>query len=75
MSKPRAMTDKEAEEFILKFLKVRGPLTTQQIEEKAKQGSVQCPDNAVRFLIKLKAKGKIKGEVSVEKKGWIWWVE
>ena len=57
-SEPLVMSGKEAEVFVIALLKARGPLTTMQII----------------FLTKMKRKGLIKGEASVEKRGWLWWV-
>ena len=72
----KIMTETEAEEFILNVLKEAGrPMLTREIEDKTKAAEEQCPDSAVRFLNKLRFKNKIKGELSIEKRGWIWWVE
>jgi len=72
----RQMSEEEAEKRIIQILQSAGePLLTREIEEKTKEAEQQCPDSAVRFLNKLRFKGIIKGELSIERKGWIWWVE
>ena len=35
----------------------------------------RCPDDLVKSLMKMRALGYLKGEVSVEKGGWVWWVD
>jgi len=72
----RMMGEKEAEDFVLKVLReAEEPLLTREIEERTKNADGQCPDSAVRFLNKLRFKGIIRGELSIERKGWIWWVD
>jgi len=71
----RSMTAEEAEGYILDLLRKKGPLTTKALEDMTKAEGRQCPDGTLQFLTKLRFSGKIKGEVSVEKRGWIWWAE
>jgi len=66
------MAESEAEAFIIQLLKDRGPLTTMQVEKLARKDHKRCPDQTVIFLTKMKRKGLIKGEASLEKKGWLW---
>ena len=66
------MTDAEAEVFVLSALRDRGPLTTMEIEQIASSEGRRCPDQTVIFLTKMRGKGLIVGEVSLEKRGWIW---
>jgi hypothetical protein len=70
---PLVMSGDEAERFVISLLKERGPLTTMQIEKLARKQHKRCPDQTVIFLTKMKRKGLIKGEASLEKKGWLWW--
>jgi repressor of nif and glnA expression len=73
---PEVLNEKDAEKMILSVLgKADGPLTTRKIEEIVQGKGKQCPDSAVRFLNKMRYKDKIKGELSMEHKGWIWWIE
>jgi len=65
---------REAEEFIINLLKTHGEMTTREIEESAQKEGKRCPDETVLFLTKLKSKGVIKGAISQENRGWIWWV-
>jgi len=72
----KEMTETEASDFILDVLRAaERPLMTRELEEKAKEQGSQCPDSAARFLNKLRFRGKIKGELNIEKRGWIWWIE
>lgn len=71
----RTMTSEEAEEHILEVLRKHGPLTTKALEEITRSEGRQCPDGTLQFLTKLRFNGKIKGEVSIEQRGWVWWVE
>jgi len=66
------MSTSEAEAFVLSLLKSEGPLTTGQIELKAKGDSKRCPDQTVVFLAKMRRKGIIRGEVSYDRGGWLW---
>ncbi len=34
-----------------------------------------CPDDFAKTLMKFKKAGFVKGEVSMEKGGWVWWVD
>lgn len=69
---PLVMNEPEAERFVLILLKKRGPLTTMEIERLARQNHKRCPDQTVMFLTKMRKKGLIRGEASLEKKGWLW---
>lgn len=66
------MKESEAEAFVVQLLKKVGPLTTMQIEELARAEHRRCPDQTVLFLTKMRRKGLIMGEASLEKKGWLW---
>ncbi len=66
------LSEAEAEAYILQLLRSRGSMTTMQIEEHAREDAKRCPDHTVRFLSKMKMKGLIKGEVSIECRGWLW---
>jgi hypothetical protein len=66
------MTDQEAEAHLLSVLREHGRMTTRELEASAQQIGKKCPDGAVKFLMRLKVKGVIKGEVDVDKGGWVW---
>jgi hypothetical protein len=68
------MSESVAEAFVIRLLREQGPLSTVQIEKLARKQRKRCPDQTVIFLTKMKKKGLIKGEVSLERRGWIWWV-
>ena len=69
---PLVMNEPEAEEFVLRLLKVRGSLSTMEIERLARKDHRRCPDQTVIFLTKMRKKGLIRGDASLEKKGWLW---
>ncbi len=72
----RSLSEAEAIELILSILKTAGkPLTTREIEAETQNKLVQCPDNTPVFLNKLRLKGLVKGELSPERRGWVWWIE
>ncbi len=73
---PDVLKESDAEKLILTLLgKAEKPLTTREIEKTVQGKGKQCPDSAVRFLSKMRYKGMIKGEISMEHRGWIWWIE
>ncbi len=71
---PEVMEASAAEKFVLDLLKSRAPLTTMEIEVSARNEHKRCPDQTVLFLTKMKKKGLIKGEASLERRGWVWWL-
>lgn len=68
------LDERSAEEFVLKLLRGRGPMSTMEIEKSARKEHKKCPDQTVLFLAKMKKKGLIMGEASIAKRGWLWWV-
>ena len=68
------LTPERAEIFIIDLLRTRGPMSTMEIEKLAREEHKRCPDQTVIFLTKMRKKGLIKGEASLEKRGWLWWV-
>jgi len=73
---PRKLSEKEAVELVISILKETGkPLSTREVEEKTRKLMVACPDKTPIFLNKLRLKGIIRGRLSTEKRGWIWWIE
>lgn len=73
---PEKITESDAEKLIVSLLsKADKPLTTREIEKIVQGKGKRCPDSAVRFLTKMRYKGTIKGELSIEHKGWIWWID
>ena len=68
------MNPSEAEVFVIELLKRSGPLSTMEIEKVARKEHKRCPDQTVIFLTKMRKKGMIMGEASMEKRGWVWWV-
>lgn len=70
---PVVMGEVEAEAYVLELLMERGPMTTMEIEKLARDQHRKCPDQTVIFLSKMRKKGLIKGEASLERRGWLWW--
>lgn len=66
------MDEDEAESYVLKLLREKGPMTTMQIEKLARDQRRKCPDQTVIFLTKMRKKGLLKGEASLEHRGWLW---
>ncbi len=64
----------EAEAFVIDLLRRTGPLTTMEIERAARKEHKRCPDQTVLFLTKMRRKGLIAGDASLEKRGWLWQV-
>lgn len=62
-----------AEAFVIELLRDRGPISTMQIEKLARKEHKHCPDQTVIFLTKMKKKGLIRGDASLERRGWVWW--
>ena len=76
MSQGSAADVREAREAIVALLRSEGRrMPTREIAKANAEKGVRCPDSSVRFLTALRAKGVIKGEVSMEMGGWVWWVE
>jgi hypothetical protein len=66
----------DPEGFIVSILKKAGkPLTTREIQESIQKALVRCPDSTVVFLNNMRLKGIITGELSKERRSWVWWVE
>jgi hypothetical protein len=70
----RVLSESEAEQFVIGLLSKHGQMTTKEIASNARENGKRCPDETVLFLTKLRSKGKIKGEISQEKRGWVWWI-
>jgi len=71
-AKQLVMNELEAEKFVLALLREKGSLSTMEIERLARKDHKHCPDQTVIFLTKMRKKGLIHGEASLEKKGWLW---
>jgi hypothetical protein len=69
------MSQEEAEERIIAILKEKGEMTSMQIDSHFKERDEECPDSLVAFLARMRRQGKIRGELSKEKRGWVWWTE
>ncbi len=64
-----------AEFEIIRAILAMKRATTSELYVTLKERKVQCPDDLARTLNIMRRKGLIKGEVSQEKGGWVWWVE
>lgn len=51
-------------------------LTTREASERLDSlFGYRCPDDLAKTLSKYRKVGTIKGEISMEHGGWIWWVD
>ena len=70
------LTEEESLELILSVLKAAGkPLTTRDVDGEIRKRLISCPDGLPVLLNKLRLRGLVKGQLSPERKGWIWWIE
>jgi len=70
------LTEEESFKLIMGILKSAGkPLTTRDIEGEIRKNLISCPDNLPVLLNRLRLRGLVKGQLSVERRGWIWWIE
>lgn len=68
----KVMTAPEAEAVVLALLSENGPMTTMEVEKAAASSGRRCPDQTVLFLTKMRNRGLVRGEVSQERRGWLW---
>ncbi|MDP2900404.1 MAG: hypothetical protein Q8O47_05495 [Candidatus Bathyarchaeota archaeon] len=72
---PKVLKGEDADRLIIQLLSEAGrPLTTREIQAETERRLVRCPDSTVVFLNKLRLSGTIHGEMSKERRGWVWWV-
>jgi hypothetical protein len=75
MSKNK-LSEEESFELILSILKAAGkPLTTRDVEGEIRKRLIMCPDSLPVLMNRLRIRGLVKGKLSPEKHGWIWWTE
>jgi hypothetical protein len=60
------------EDEIIRVLKMKGELTTSEVEDTFRADGTDCPDGAAKTLMKLKTQGRIVGRIDREKRGWVW---
>ena len=60
---------------IIEILKEKGEMSTSELEQEFNRRGEDCPDGAVRTLMRLKTKGLIKGRMDPAKKGWVWSIQ
>ena len=71
---PSKVPGSQIREEIIQALKGR-EMTTKEIQWALGPVVGQCPDEIARELARMRRQGLIKGEVSLEKGGWVWWAE
>lgn len=72
---PKVLKGEDADRLIIQLLREAGrPLTTREIQAETEKRLVRCPDSTVVFLNRLRLAGSVHGEMSKERRGWIWWV-
>ena len=62
----------DQENFLIDLLKERGSMTTAEIEKEVSRAKSDCPDGAVKTLMRLKTKGVLEGRMVPSKRGWVW---
>jgi hypothetical protein len=65
----------EKEDILLKLLDGKGELTTSEVEAEMKGSGNECPDGAVKSLMRLKTMGLIEGRIDRVRRGWVWKVK
>jgi predicted transcriptional regulator len=72
----RKLTEEESLKLIMTILRKAGkPLTTRDVEGEIRKTLTSCPDSLPVLLNRLRLKGLVKGKLSAEHRGWIWWTE
>jgi len=70
------LTEEESFKLIVNILESAGkPLTTRDVEGEIRKSLISCPDSLPVLLNKLRLRGVVKGKLSPEHRGWIWWLE
>ena len=71
----RKLSEEESSELIMNILKSAGkPLTTRDVEGEIRKSLISCPDSLPVLLNRLRLRGIVKGKLSTEHRGWIWWI-
>jgi glucose-6-phosphate-specific signal transduction histidine kinase len=55
--------------------KANEPISTRKVGEEMQKLQLRCPDSTIVFLNRLRKRGHIRGKLSKEQRGWIWWVD
>ncbi len=51
-------------------------LTTAEVEHRLdSRFGYRCPDDLAKTMAKFRKAGLVKGKVSMERGGWVWWVD
>jgi len=51
-------------------------VTTKEAAERLEElFKYRCPDDLAKTMMKLRKSGLIKGEISMDAGGWVWWVD
>jgi len=51
-------------------------MTTREASDRLEhQFGYRCPDDIAKTLSKLRKAGLVKGEISMEAGGWLWWAD
>jgi hypothetical protein len=66
------VTTEESEQKVLEFLRRSGESTTSELEQHFRSKGDDCPDGAVKVLMRMKVKGLVKSRMDRERRGWVW---
>ncbi len=51
-------------------------VTTKEAAERLEEAfKYRCPDDLAKTFMKYRKAGRIKGEISMERGGWVWWAD
>ena len=62
----------DQENYLVDLLRERGSMTTAEIEKEVSKAKSDCPDGAVKTLMRLKTRGVLEGKMVPSKRGWVW---
>jgi len=61
-----------SEDRIMELLGAKVEMTTTEIEAEFRRSGAQCPDGAVKVLMRMKQNGLVIGKLDRVRRGWVW---